>query len=119
MLLLAAVSKPSQMAAVTSYTHLQKLDPETNTFLTFTAVRAVGLAVEVGRKEAKTKGLGNVTADSLSEVRVTGQLRFKGEGRGAAGFSARLRPTLRKKNLELPPNPICQSLGNAGVRLLV
>lgn len=63
---------------VSSYTSLQKQGASGNkTFQTFTAARAIGLAVEVGHVKAQEAGLGCLTAADVRSVQVTGTLRIE------------------------------------------
>ena len=64
------------MVLVTRYSALQKQDPK-GKFRCFSALRAVGLAVEVGHKAAEKKGPLAVKADDLSQVSVTGNLKVQ------------------------------------------
>jgi len=63
---------------VTRYSALQKLDPKLK-FRCFSALRAVGLAVELGHKAAVKKGPLAVKADDLLQVSVTGSLKVQRE----------------------------------------
>ena len=56
------------------YSNLKRQDPD-GKWRVFTALRAVGLAVESGHKLACTKGLGAVTTQDISSVRVSGALQ--------------------------------------------
>lgn len=69
------------MPLISQYAHLQKKASDEGRWVTFTPLRAVGLAVEKGHKEAKAKGLGRVTTDSLSTVSVSGSAVQVLEGR--------------------------------------
>ena len=60
-----------KMALVTNYSHLRKQDIGAREYRTFTALRAIGLAYELGPKAAKTKGLGSLTPGDVSCVSVS------------------------------------------------
>ena len=62
-----------RMLPVTRYSALRKQDPS-GKFRVFSALRAVGLAVELGHKAAQTKGPLAVQTDDLLQVSVAGQL---------------------------------------------
>ena len=84
------------MVLVTSYSHLQKQDPKTEAFRTFTALRAAGLSLERAWKLSRDKGLGAVTAEDVKLVEVVGTLRLRtGERWRNAG-----RCTLELKDAE-------------------
>jgi hypothetical protein len=75
------------MTFLTRYSHLKKKHDDrvkrpTKLPLAFTAVRAVGLAVELGHKLAKEQGLARTVAENLATITVTGpQLQVFVEGR--------------------------------------
>jgi hypothetical protein len=60
------------MPLVLQYAHLRKKNAGEHSWLRFTPLRAVGLAVEEGHRLSKARGLGQVTAASLSTVKVSG-----------------------------------------------
>lgn len=68
------------MPLLRRYTHLKKKDPATGTFRLWEPLRAVGLAVELGLKKASSKGLGKLTCDDVSRVRVCGDLQLFMDG---------------------------------------
>ena len=61
------------MALVTCYTHLEKKSFGEDSFSPFTALRAVGLAVELGWKHTRDKGF--CCATDLGQVQVAGEVR--------------------------------------------
>ena len=68
------------MFLVTCYKHLEKKDKGALTFRSFFALRAVGLAVELGWKLTRDKG-GLVASADLRRVEVGGELRVFSEER--------------------------------------
>jgi len=85
------------MAFVSIYKHLRKLDQKKGEFVLFSNVRAIGLAVEVGWKAAKKKGLGNIETADVSHVTVTdtsGKLQVLEDARwrGLKACTLNLRP---------------------------
>ena len=78
---------------VTRYSALRKQDPS-GKFRVFSALRAVGLAVELGHKAAQTKGPLAVQTDDLLQVSVAGNLKVL-QGRGLVD--------VRKVSLALRP----------------
>lgn len=82
-----------KMVLVTRYSALQKQDPK-GKFRLFCALRAVGLAVELGHKAAEKQGPLAVKAVDLLQVSVTGSLKVQ-QGRSfveARKVSLALRP---------------------------
>ena len=88
------------MGLVTRYSALQKRDPgPSGDFRVFSVLRAVGLAVEVGQKEAERKGPLAVQATDLLQVSVKGNLKVQQKGKWAVARSAFL--SLRLRDAEL------------------
>jgi hypothetical protein len=84
------------MVKVSRYGHVKKKGAN-GKYQTFTAARAVGLAVEKAHVAAKNKGLGEVSSSDVDRVHVLGDLQIFQQGafvqcsRGA-GCSLRLQP---------------------------
>ena len=68
-----------KMPLVTRYTHLEKQNFGEAAFQKFSALRAVGLAVELGWKLTRDRGC--FSASDLKEVEVGGKLRVFAEER--------------------------------------
>ena len=90
------------MALVCSYKDLRKEDGN-NSFLNFEPLRAIGLALEQGFRQARQKGLNKLTADDLTEVKVSGtlQVREGGRWRNTDAATLRLLPRDAAFSLEL------------------
>ena len=69
------------MASVGRYVDVRKQDKPGGLYRRFSAVRAVGLAVEEGHKVARQKGLGALRAEHLARVRVGGAVQVWDSGR--------------------------------------
>ena len=104
------------MLHVSCYSHLEKKDKGQAAFRRFYALRAVGLAVELGWQLTRDKGWGLVGSADLCKVEVWGQLRVLTEGvwrktkkctLQLAAKDARLAHALLKKQ--------CAMLGDLGL----
>ena len=78
------------MAFVSAYSHLRKQDAS-GSFQSFKALRAVGLAVELGHKAAREKGVASLSSADVAAVRVVGALQVLEGGRWRGARSCTLR----------------------------
>jgi hypothetical protein len=79
---------------VSAYSRLKKLDTERGAegrFRTFTALRAVGLACELGHKVCSKNGLGSLVAADLGIVSVSGSLQLQDGGKWRAARACSLK----------------------------
>jgi len=90
-----------KMPLVTAYHHLQKPGRD-GRYLPFTAVRAVGLALEEGWKASRDKGgYTAVKAADLATVRVSGKLRLLTGATWRAGTTCTLQLSRQDADLAL------------------
>jgi len=87
------------MKTVSQYSSLKKWDAKACKYFLFHAVRAIGLAVELGHKAAYDIGRGNVSKDDLAQVTVVGDLQLFVDGEWQE--AGRCRLNLRPQDIDL------------------
>ena len=95
------------MVLITRYSALRKQDLDKK-FRCFSSLRAVGLAVELGHKEAQKKGLLAVETDDLLQVTVAGKLQVQ-QGRNLVD-ARKATLTLRLQDAELAKAVVVKQL---------